>query len=222
MAVAKLRFVLAVVAVALTAAVLIVTYGRQHLLARPAVLDQKKWSAIMGTNSVFLPKLKKHDGLSAAIATLKEEGLTSRTTKFTAAKFQELAEIPDCCKPTEVPVEDVYEEYNMCQSCLQECPAFKASKCGFNVLKMECLPDVLMEACGDCEGKGCSDVIAFLDENEALNATAGGGDNITRLEIFTELVWDHAQKEAVCELPRLMLPVAPRGTVANCFGHLLQ
>ena len=110
----------------------------------------------------------------------------------------------------------------MCQSCLQECPAFKASKCGFNVLKMECLPDVLMEACGDCEGKGCSDVIAFLDENEALNATAGGGDNITRLEIFTELVWDHAQKEAVCELPRLMLPVAPRGTVANCFGHLLQ
>ena len=128
MVVAKLRFALAVVAVALTAAVLIVTYGRQHLLARPAVLDQKKWSAIMGTNSVFLPKLKKHDGLSAAIATLKAEGLTSRTTKLTAAKFQELAEIPDCCKPTEVPVEDVYEEYNMCQSCLQECPAFKRRK----------------------------------------------------------------------------------------------
>jgi hypothetical protein len=54
-----------------------------------------------------------------------------------------------------------------------------------------------MEGCEECEGKGCEQVIEFLNENEALNATAGGGDNITRVEIFTELVWDHAQEQAV-------------------------
>ena len=163
-------------------------------------------SKLMGTNSVFLPKLKKHD-LKAAVTALRAEG-PARPTKLTAARFQELSELPECCEPTKVPVEDVYEEYNMCQSCLHDCKMFEEEKCGFDVLKEQCLPDVLMEGCAECEGKGCSQVIEFLNENEALNATAEGGDNITRLEIFTELVWDHAQEEAVC------VPACPS------FGHV--
>jgi len=151
----------------------------------------------MGTNSVFLPKIKHHD-LKAAVTALRVTG-PARSTMLTAARFQELAALPSCCEPTKVPVEDVYEEYNMCQSCLHDCKMFKESKCGFDVLKEQCLPDVLMEGCAECEGKGCAQVIEFLNENEALNATAEGGDNITRLEIFTELVWSHAQEEAVRE-----------------------
>jgi hypothetical protein len=154
----------------------------------------------MGTNSVFLPKLKHHD-LKAAVTALRVAG-PARSTMLTAARFQELAALPSCCEPTKVPVEDVYEEYNMCQSCLHDCKMFKESKCGFDVLKEQCLPDVLMEGCAECEGKGCAQVIEFLNENEALNATAEGGDNVTRLEIFTELVWSHAQEEAVREQHR--------------------
>ena len=196
-----MRSVLAVVAVAAVASVAIIAFGRPRLSAGPAVLEQNrpKWSKLMGTNSVFLPKPKPHSGLKQAVMTaLQAEGPAARTAKLTAARFQELSEVPDCCAPTKVPVEDVYEEYNMCQSCLQACKLFENEKCGFNVLKEQCLPDVLMEGCAECEGKGCAQVIEFLNENEALNATAEGGDNITRLEIFTELVWDHAQEEAVC------------------------
>lgn len=193
----RLTAVMAVVGVAALACIAIVAVGRGRLM-HPAGLEESraKWSAAMGTNTVFLPKAKQHK-LSAVSVALRAEEPASRPTKLTAARFQELSEIPDCCAPTKVPVEDVYEEYNMCQSCLQTCKVFEQSKCGFNVLKEECLPDVLMEGCEECEGKGCEQVIEFLNENEALNATAGGGDNITRVEIFTELVWDHAQEQAV-------------------------
>ena len=195
MKIAPMRSVVAIVLIALSASVLIIAYGSQRLRA-PAALEESraKWSKLMGTNSVFLPKAKKHSGLEGVAVALHAEGMPARTTKLTAARFQELSEVP---APTKVPVEDVYEEYNMCQSCLMSCKMFEEEKCGFNVLKEACLPDVLMEGCAECEGKGCAQVVEFLNENEALNATAEGGDNITRLEIFTELVWDHAQVEAV-------------------------
>lgn len=201
----RITAVLAVVGVAAVACIAIVLVRRGQL-TRPGSLEESraKWSAAMGTNTVFLPKAKHHR-LAAVSTALRVEEPASRTTKLTAARFQELSEVPDCCTPTKVPVQDVYEEYNMCQSCLQTCKVFEESKCGFNVLKEECLPDVLMEGCEECEGKGCEQVIEFLNENEALNATAGGGDNITRVEIFTELVWDHAQEQAVRAHSRVLL-----------------
>ena len=171
----------------------------------------------MGTNSVFLPKLKNHDLKAAATAALIAAG-PARSTMLTAARFQELAALPSCCEPTKVPVEDVYEEYNMCQSCLHDCKMFKESKCGFDVLKEQCLPDVLMEGCAECEGKGCAQVIEFLNENEALNATAEGGDNITRLEIFTELVWSHAQEVTVREKHLVSIFSSWTGSLLPCRG----
>lgn len=217
------------VAVAAVASVLIVAFGRPRLAAQPSVLEESraKWSKLMGTNSVFLPKAKPHHhDLKSAVTVLRAAD-PARTAKLTVARFQELSELPECCEPTKVPVEDVYEEYNMCQSCLHDCKMFQEEKCGFDVLKEQCLPDVLMEGCEECAGKGCEQVIEFLNENEALNATAEGGDNITRLEIFTELVWDHAQEEAVqildtttvsCTVRRAFLSLAHLHFVANAHG----
>jgi len=69
-------------------------------------------------------------------------------------------------------------------------------------MKEQCLPDILIEGCEECANAGCEEVITFLNENDELNSTAPeGADNITKLEVFTELVWAHAHVEAVKNLP---------------------
>ena len=175
----------------------------------------------MGTNRVFLPKAKETYKAELAAA------LAARPTALTAARFQELAAGPeDCCTPTHVPVEDVYEEYNLCSSCLQSCKLFHEEQCGFDVIKEQCLPNVLLEGCAECEGSGCGAVVAFLDENAELNASAPeGADNITRLEIFTELVWEHAREQAVKSLPTLKDCIDKASTVGlaeKCLAAFLH
>ena len=221
----RLRLPLAVIAMAAAAAVVIVAQGRGGLrAARTDALAQTwrgQWSPQMGTNTVFLPKAKESFKAELAAA------LAARPTALTAARFQELAAGPeDCCTPTHVPVEDVYEEYNLCSSCLQSCKLFHEEQCGFDVIKEQCLPNVLLEGCAECEGSGCGAVVAFLDENAELNASAPeGADNITRLEIFTELVWEHAREQAVKSLPTLKDCIDKASTVGlaeKCLAAFLH
>ncbi|EKX44442.1 hypothetical protein GUITHDRAFT_163553 [Guillardia theta CCMP2712] len=198
MAIGNLRGALGTMAVGLLACSLIVLMGRGRLSPQPSLLRQKRWSPAMGTNSVFLPKHPARRPDHKAL--------------LDVATFQQLAENPNCCNDPVVPVEEVYQDFNMCQSCLAECSAYKANDCSFGSMSAACLPDALLTECEECATKGCTQVVEFIEGNAILNETSNG-DNITKVEIFTELAWAHAQKEAVADLPVLKKCIDEASTV---------
>ena len=189
MAIGNLRGALGTMAVGLLACSLIVLMGRGRLSPQPSLLRQKRWSPAMGTNAVFLPT--------------HPASRPDHKALLDVATFQQLAENPNCCNDPVVPVEEVYQDFNMCQSCLAECSAYKANDCSFGSMSAVCLPDALLTECEECTTKGCTQVVEFIEGNAILNETSNG-DNITKVEIFTELAWAHAQKEAVSLACRLL------------------
>merc|ERR1719253_1028300 len=132
----------------------------------PRVLSQTRYALAIVAFAATVSVLIIVHGRSGLMASLNAASPAPRATALTAARFQELAAMPDCCAPTKVPVEDVYEEYNMCQSCMVKCKMFEHEGCGFNVMKEQCLPDILIEGCEECANAGCEEVITFLNEND--------------------------------------------------------
>mmetsp|Transcript_39738 Transcript_39738/g.62051 ORF Transcript_39738/g.62051 Transcript_39738/m.62051 type:complete len:383 (+) Transcript_39738:402-1550(+) len=121
-------------------------------------------------------------------------------------------------------VSDIYIGFNLCQSCLKECKEYHEMGCGFDVLKEECLPEALLESCEACDGKGCEKVVEFINENEALNATAGG-DNATKVGIFNDLIWKAAQHHSVEDMDTLKDCIAGAATVGlaeKCLSSFLH
>ena len=107
---------------------------------------------------------------------------------------------------------EMYTHFNLCQSCLAECPAFKEAGCKFGSMKEACLPITLLESCEECAAKGCQAVVDFIDTDAALNETAAG-DNNTKIELYLELAWKDAQNGAVKELPQLQTCITGAATV---------
>jgi len=141
------------------------------------------------------------------IISSRRGGLTaSSPTSSRVALIQMLEEEPEGLGP------EMYTHFNLCQSCLAECPAFKAAGCKFGSMKEACLPITLLESCEECAAKGCAAVVDFIDTDAVLNETAAG-DNNTKIELYLELAWKDAQHGAVKELPKLQTCITGAATV---------
>mmetsp|Transcript_131091 Transcript_131091/g.195367 ORF Transcript_131091/g.195367 Transcript_131091/m.195367 type:complete len:428 (+) Transcript_131091:1-1284(+) len=175
--------------------------GRSHM-SSPTLLAQKKgWSPAMGTNAVFLSRgaAPKHLGgiqYKALFQSLHEEA------PHEDDKFEQL----------EKDIHGIYTDFNMCQSCFQQCEAYHEHGCSYANLKAECLPDALLAVCEDCEGQGCKKVVEFIGENAELNAT-GGDDNVTKVELFESLAWRVAQAHAMEDMDELKTCIEDAETV---------
>ncbi|KAJ1473570.1 hypothetical protein T484DRAFT_1835490, partial [Baffinella frigidus] len=108
--------------------------------------------------------------------------------------------------------EEMYRHFNLCSSCLAECPVFKEAGCKFGSLKEACLPLTLLESCAECAPKGCQAVVDFIDTDARLNETSDG-DNATKVELYLELAWKDAQNGAAKELPKLQTCITGAATV---------
>lgn len=169
---ARLAPAVAVVAVALSAAIVLVFVGRNSLTHK-IWLKQKapKWSAEVGTDSVFLPhtstsvpKLTFH-AMKARLQSLAEDPV-----KTMKARFQLLDEDTEPAQNLKV----MEMEYNLCESCYtSKCPYFLENGCDREYVKPQCYPEVLLAACPDCGKEGCEAVLDFVQNDEGLNATAG-------------------------------------------------
>jgi hypothetical protein len=119
---------------------------------------------------------------------------------------------------------EVYQSFNLCQSCLAECPAYKEAGCLYGSLEEACLPTSLVKACEECGAKGCAAVVTFIDEDTGLDE-AGEGDDAAKVKIYHELAWKEAQNAAIEEMPQLKTCITGAATVGlaeRCLSSFLH
>ena len=168
---ARIAPALALVAVSLIAAIVLVVLGRGNLAHKKTILKQvaPKWSAELGTDSVFLPH-KPVSGITFHALKARFQALDSNLMSGLKARFEQLDEVPSA----QPDIKAVEMQYNLCESCYTaKCPYFEQNGCDREYVKPQCYPEVLLAACPDCGKEGCEAVVEFVQNDEGLNATAG-------------------------------------------------